>query len=71
MMLTAAYIVPALAFKVGGVDCPPHVRRLLASGMLLLNVIFTVLVHTASQVIVSALRALTVTSQTGAANETV
>jgi hypothetical protein len=60
-----------LAFKVGEVDCPPHVRRLLVSGILLLNVIFMVLVHSASQVIVSALIALTVTSQTGAAVEAV
>ena len=62
-------IIPVLVLNVGEVDCPPQVRRPSASGMLLLNVILMVLVHSASQVIVSALIALTVTSQTGAASE--
>ena len=60
-------MLPVLAFKVGEVDCPPQVCRLLAPGILLLNVILMVLLHSASHVIVSALIALTVTSQTGAA----
>ena len=59
--------VPAAVLKVGEVNCPPHVRRPSVSGTLLLNVMLAVLMQSALQMTVSALMAVAVTSQTGAA----
>ena len=59
--------VPVLPAMVGDVDCPRQTCTLSFPGTLLLKVTLTALLHSASQVIISALIAITVTSQFGVA----